>query len=148
MRKKLIALFTVVFVAMGIYLLTAANINNYLAPQLHQDVFTYTKNATTNDTSGWYSLGGANVIELTDYYSGSASSTFTTYVIGKFSGGAEKLVYTGSARTSAAVTHINLRNADSSLIGAVEQVKIAHKIINGAADSTNLLKAYTNVLCR
>lgn len=147
MTKRKYIVLGVVF-AMAFLMLTGANINKNITPQIFQDYFTYTKNATTTDTSAWFSVGGADVVEITDYYSGSSSSTFTTYVIGKFYGGAEKLVYSGSARTTAAVTHINLRNADSSLIGACEQIKIAHTIINGAADSTNLLKAYTNLFCR
>lgn len=134
--------------AVFVMALMSANINTNAKPQIHQDVFVYAKNSTTNDTSGWYALGGANVVDLTDYYTGSSSSTITTYVIGRFQGGAEKLVYTGSSRTSAAVKHINLRNYDSSLIGSVEQVKVVHTIVNGASDSTNLLKVYTNILCR
>ncbi len=137
-----------VLAAMFIMALSAANINTNLKPQIHQDVFTYVKNSTTYDTTGWLSLGGAGVVDLTDFYSGSSSSTITTYIIGKFYGGAEKLVYSGSSRTTDAVRHINLRNADSSLIGGIEQIKVAHTIVNGAADSTGLLKVYTNVLCR
>jgi hypothetical protein len=146
MKSKLYMLFggLVTIVILG---LMGASISSQITPQIYQDVFTFTKSATTSDTSGWYSLGGGNVIELTDYYGGATSATITTYVLGQFSGGASKLVYTGTARTTAAVTHVNLRQLDSSLIGACEQIKIAHTVICGD-DSSALLKCYTNLLTR
>jgi hypothetical protein len=130
------------------FLLMGANIGTNIAPQIYSDTFTYTTNSTKTDTSVWYSLGGAAEVDLSAYYAGSASSTFTPYVIGKFYGGAEKLIYTGGVCSTAAIYSISLRNLDTNKLGAVEQVKIGYTVINGSGDSTALLKFYSNILCR
>jgi len=148
MKKWQLYLMGSMFAVFGVFMLMGVNIGSSITPQIYTDTFTYTTNTTKTDTSVWYSLGGAVDVDLSAYYAGSASSTFTPYIIGKFSGGAEKLIYTGAACSTAAIYTICLRNIDTNKIGAVEQVKIGYTVINGSGDSTALLKFYSNILCR
>ncbi len=138
----------------GLFIVLSAFILMFIAaklPNIYPQFYTlfngetFTKSATTTDTTGWIEVAGSNEIDIAYFYTGSASSTFTPYVIGKF-GANSKLVWTGTALTvpfsgALGLGTARLRMADSNKISIPTLIKVGGTII-GSSDSTALLKYY------
>ncbi len=108
---------------------------------------TYTKSATTIDTSSTLTLSYAKFVDLATYLTGSTSSTVTINIQGKVAGQWVDIYNTGASASFTKGFITLRREADTNSLRGVEQVRTITTIVN-SADSTTLLKAYQQLLLR